>query len=118
VAGIQESSLQKGRKIALFILVWGVTAWLIFPLVVMQEVTLQNASKYFYRSALGITMLIILYGKTLFDLFFPLDTSRKKTTLYVVFLMVYALAMTAGIILMLFRIFALYLKSGSAGQVF
>jgi hypothetical protein len=118
VAGIQESTLQKGRKVAVFVLVWGVTAWLIFPLIFMQQVTLQNATKYFYRSALGITMLIILYGKTLFDLFFPLDTSQKKSALHVVFLTIYALVMTAGIILMLFRIFALYLKSGSAGAYF
>jgi len=108
----------KFRKIAFSVFIWAVTAWLIFPLIFMQTVSLQEASKYFYRSALGIILLIILFGKTVTDLFFPLDTSGRKSLLQVVFLTVYALVMAGGIILILFRILALYLKSGSAGQVF
>jgi hypothetical protein len=107
----------KFRKIALSVLVWALTAWLVLPLILMRSVTLQEASKYFFRSALGIILLILLFGKTVTDLFFPLDTSRKKSFLQVVFLTVYALVMAGGIILVLFRILALYLKSGSAGQV-
>ena len=107
----------KFRKIAFFVLIWAVTAWLILPLLFMQSVSLQEASKYFYRSALGIILLIILFGKTVTDLFFPLDTSRRKSLLHVVFLTVYALVMAGGIILILFRILALYLKSGSAGEI-
>ena len=102
---------------AVYILVWAVTAWLIFPLLFMKSVALQDASKYFFRSALGIILLILLFGKTATDLFFPLDTSRKRTVFQVIFLTLYALAMAGGIILMLFRILALYLKSGSAGQI-
>lgn len=98
--------------------VWGVTVWLIFPLLFLKDPSLAEASKYFYRSALGITMLIILYGKTLFDLFFPLDTSRGKSVAQVVFLALYALGMTGGIIFVLFRIFALYVRGGSAGVNF
>ncbi|MGB7296156.1 MAG: hypothetical protein WBC70_11250 [Candidatus Aminicenantales bacterium] len=108
---------RKVWKIFAYVLVWGVTAWLIFPLLFMKSVALQDASKYFFRSALGIILLILLFGKTATDLFFPLDTSRRKSVLQVVFLTIYALAMAGGIILMLFRILALYLKSGSAGQV-
>jgi len=100
------------------ILVWGITIWLIFPLVFLRDPSLRDASKYFYRSALGITMLIILYGKTLFDLFFPLDTSPGKTVAQVIFLTLYALGMTGGIIFVLFRIFALFVKGGGAGQYF
>jgi len=107
----------KFRNIALLAFVWALTAWLIFPLVFMKTVTLQEASKYFYRSALGIILLILLFGKTVTDLFFPLDTSRKKSLLQIAFLTLYALAMAGGIILILFRILALYMKSGSAGQV-
>lgn len=62
--------------------------------------------------------MIILFGKTLFDLFFPLDTSRKKTALHVAFLTVYALVMAGGIILMLLRILLLYMKSNSEGRLF
>jgi hypothetical protein len=106
----------KVRRIALLLCVWGLTAWLIFPLLLMKTATLQEASKYFYRSALGIILLILLFGKTVTDLFFPLDTSRKKSFLQVVFLTLYALVMAGGIILILFRILALYMKSGSAGS--
>lgn len=107
----------KFRKAALFVAVWGVTAWLVFPLLFMKTATLEDAAKYFFRSALGIILLIILFGKTVTDLFFPLDTSRKKSLLHVVFLTAYALVMAGGIILILFRILALYLKSGSAGNM-
>ena len=118
MTGPEESALRKGGRVAFMLLVWGITVWLIFPLIFLKDPSLQDASKYFYRSALGITMLIILYGKTLFDLFFPLDTSRGKTIAQVVFLTLYALGMTGGIIFVLFRIFALYIKSGNAGLNF
>jgi hypothetical protein len=94
------------------------TAWLLYPLIFLDTVTLHDATKYFYRSALGIFIMIILFGKTLFDLFFPLDTSRKKTAIHVAFLTVYALVMAGGIILMCLRILLLYLKSDSEGRLF
>lgn len=115
--GLSLFSSPKFRQVALFVMVWALTAWLIFPLLFMKTVALQEASKYFYRSALGIILLIILFGKTVTDLFFPLDTSRSKSFFQVVFLTVYALVMAGGIILILFRILALYLKSGSAGDI-
>jgi hypothetical protein len=108
----------KFRKVAVFVFIWAVTAWLIFPLLFMKTAVLQEASKYFFRSALGIILLIILFGKTVTDLFFPLDTSRRKSFFHFVFLTAYALVMAGGIILILFRILALYLKSGSAGDIF
>ncbi len=113
-----ESALRKVGRIAFMVLVWGVTVWLIFPLIFLKDPNLKDAAMYFYRSALGITMLIILYGKTLFDLFFPLDTSRGRTVAQVIFLALYALGMTGGIIFVLFRIFALFIKGGSAGSYF
>jgi hypothetical protein len=118
MAGPDESALKKGGKIAFMVFVWGFTIWLLSPLILVKEPTLHEASKYFYRSAIGITMLIILYGKTLFDVFFPLDTSRKKSIIQAGVLTLYALLMTGGIIFVLFRIFALYIKGGSAGVNF
>jgi len=118
MTGPDESALRKGGRVAFMLLVWGITVWLIFPLVILKDPSLKDATKYFYRSAMGITMLIILYGKTLFDLFFPLDTSRGRTVAQVIFLTLYALGMTGGIIFVLFRIFALFIKGGSAGVNF
>ena len=118
MVGSSSVSTRKAWRVAAYVSVWAITAWLIFPLLFMSRVTLQDASKYFFRSALGIILLILLFGKTATDLFFPLDTSRKKSILQVAFLTVYALAMAGGIIFMLFRILALYLKSGSGGEIF
>ncbi len=112
------STLRKWGRTAALILVWLFTAWLLYPLIFIETVKLQDATKFFYRSALGIILMIILFGKTLFDLFFPLDTPRKKSALQVIFLTVYALLMAGGIILMLMRILLLYLKSDSEGSLF
>jgi len=116
--GTGESTFGKWGRTAFMVLVWGVTVWLIYPLVFLKEPNLRDATKYFYRSALGITLLIILYGKTLFDLFFPLDTSRGRTVAQVAFLALYALGLTGGIIFVLFRIFALFIQGGGAGTNF
>src|SRR4030043_936628 len=101
--GLSLIASPKFRKVAFFVFIWAVTAWLVLPLLFMKTVTLQEASKYFYRSALGIILLIILFGKTVTDLFFPLDTSRRKSLFQFVFQPVYALVMSGGIILILFR---------------
>jgi hypothetical protein len=112
------STLSKAGKVAAFLLVWGVTAWLLYPLIFLNSVSLQQATNYFYRSAMGIIIMIILFGKTLFDLFFPLDTSRKQTILQVIFLTAYALLMAGGIILMCMRILLVYLKADSEGTLY
>lgn len=113
-----SSTIRKWGRTATLVFVWVFTAWLLYPLIFIETVRLQDATKFFYRSALGIIIMIILFGKTLFDLFFPLDTSRRKSVLHVVFLTVYALLMAGGIILMLMRILLLYLKSDSEGSLF
>lgn len=113
-----SAAMRKWGRTAGLLLVWGVTAWLLYPLIFIETVRLQDATKFFYRSALGIILMIILFGKTLFDLFFPLDTSRRKSVFQVVFLTIYALLMAGGIILMLMRILLLYLKSDSEGRLF
>ncbi len=113
-----SSAVRKWGRTASLICVWVFTAWLLYPLIFIETVKLQDATKFFYRSSLGIIIMIILFGKTLFDLFFPLDTPRKKSTFQVIFLTVYALLMAGGIILMLMRILLLYLKSDSEGSLF
>jgi hypothetical protein len=118
MADISSPSVSRAVRIGSFILIWGFTAWLIYPLIFLDTVTLHNATNYFYRSALGIIIMIILFGKTLFDLFFPLDTSRKRATLHVIFLTAYALVMAGGIILVLMRILLLYLKGDNEGTLF
>lgn len=117
-AFLSAPAIHKWGRTGALILVWIFTAWLLYPLIFIGTVRLQDATKFFYRSALGIIIMIILFGKTVFDLFFPLDTSRRKSILHVLFLTLYALLMAGGIILMLMRILLLYLKSDSEGSLF
>jgi hypothetical protein len=94
--------------------IWIATTWLLYPLIFIEEVTVRNVKAFFYRSAGGIVIMIILFGKTLFDLLFPQDVSRRKSVVSVVFLTIYSLVMAGGIIFVLVRILLLYLNQNSA----
>jgi len=58
--------------------------------------------------------MIILFGKTVVDLLFSQDLSRKKSYLYVAFLTVYSIALAGGVIFMAIRILLLYLNKNSS----
>jgi hypothetical protein len=68
--------LNKLSKPALILLLWAFTAWLLYPLIMLDNVYAINAKEYFYRAVIGISIMIILFGKTVFDLFFPMSTSN------------------------------------------
>ncbi len=106
-----EDKLKKLGKPALFLLLWAVTIWLLYPLVVLDNAYAINAKEYLYRAVIGITIMIILFGKTVFDLFFPLSTSNKMTAIQTVFLTVYSMVLAGGIILMLGRLVSLFIRS-------
>jgi hypothetical protein len=112
-----ESPAKKSAGILALAAVWGATAWLLYPLVFVGEVTTQSVKGFFYRSAAGIVIMIILFGKTLFDLLFPLDVSRRKSAISVVLLTLYSLAMAGGIIFILIRILLLYLNQNKSTYV-
>ncbi len=95
-------------------LVWIVTAWLLVPLVTLDRVELRRSTEYFFRSAAGTVLMIIMFGKTIFDLLFPLDTSRRKNVLYVSLLGLYTLALASGIIFMCLRILMVYLNANAS----
>jgi uncharacterized membrane protein YhdT len=105
---------QRGTRIALFIIIWAIIAWLFYPLLVLDSTTTVNAKEYFYRSAIGIGLMIIMFGKTLTDLLFPLDISQKKALSYTIFLTLYSLTLAGGIIYMIARVIAVYLKSSTS----
>jgi hypothetical protein len=95
-----------------FVAVWAATAWLLYPLI-FRIITPFTAKEFFYRSAIGIILMIIMFGKTLFDLLMPQELSRKKNALNVLFLAAYTIVMAGGIIFMLIRILALYLNKNA-----
>lgn len=103
---------------ALTIILWIIAAWLLYPLINLDTVDMENAKEYLYRSAFGIALLLIFFGKTIFDLLFPQVTMRKMPLLNSIFLTLYALVLAGGIIFMVVRVIVLYLRSRDAGFLF
>lgn len=102
-----------------FILVlWVVIIWLVYPLFTLQSIDINFAKEYIYRSAAGIAIMIILFGKTVFDLFFSQAVSRKKQWLNTILLTLYSMFIAGGIIYMVARLVVLYINSQDYGNVF
>lgn len=103
-------------RIVIFISVWLFTVWLLMPLITLEKVERRSSLEYFYRASAGVVVMIILFGKTVTDLLFSQDLSRKKSALYVTFLTIYSLVMAGGIIFMAIRILLVFLNTSSAFQ--
>lgn len=114
----QSSGLDKGITVGFIIFLWVVTAWLLYPLMILDSVDMENAKEYLYRSALGIAIMIIFYGKTIFDLLFPDVCYKRMPRLNSVFLIVYSFALGGGIVYMFVRLVILFLKSQKRGLIF
>lgn len=109
------------RKIgtwALILILWIITAWLLYPLLNLDTVQMENAKEYLYRSAFGIALMLIFFGKTIFDLLFPQVTYRKIPLVNTIFLTLYAFVLAGGIIFMVLRMIVLFLKSREGGFLF
>ena len=78
----------------------------------------ENAKEYLYRSAFGIALMLIFFGKTIFDLLFPQVTYRKIPLVNTIFLTLYAFVLAGGIIFMVLRMIVLFLKSREGGFLF
>lgn len=109
----------KKLGVVFMLILWIVTAWLLYPLVVLDSVDMGNAKEYFYRSALGIAIMIILFGKTAFDLLFPQVVNRKVPLINTVLLTLYSLFIAGGIIFMVSRMILMYInKQDNNGILF
>ena len=113
---VQSPHYVTRMRIVIFISVWLFTAWLLMPLITLDKVDLRSSLEYFYRASAGVVIMIILFGKTVTDLLFSQDLSRKKSVLYVTFLTVYSLVLAGGIIFMAVRILLVFLNTSSAFQ--
>ncbi len=114
----KPSSLKRGTKLGLVLLIWVVTAWLVYPLITLESVNIVNAKSYLYRSAIGIAIMLILFGKTVFDLLFPRAVSQKMSVVNTVFLTLYCLAIASGLMFMISRMIVVYIKSNKTGISF
>ena len=113
---VRSSQYITRMRIVIFLSVWLFTAWLLMPLITLDKVDLRNSLEYFYRASAGVVIMIILFDKTVTDLLFSQDLSRKKSVLYVTFLTVYSLVLAGGIIFMAVRILLVFLNTSSAFQ--
>ncbi|UCC40398.1 MAG: hypothetical protein JSV96_02815 [Candidatus Aminicenantes bacterium] len=114
----KSMKFKKEMAFGLVIILWIITAWLLYPLINLDSVDMDNAKDYLYRSAIGITIMIIFFGKTILDLFFPQVTLRTMPLLNTIFLTIYSFALAGGIIFMITRMIILYMRSRKSGFLF
>jgi len=95
----------------LVILMWICAAWLLFPLLGIGSLDMENAKKYIFRSAGGTAILIILFGKTVFDLFFLKAEATKQSVLNIVFLTLYLFAIAGVLVYIVSRMIMVYIKA-------
>lgn len=108
----------RGWAIALTLALWAIAAWLLYPLIHLDRVDMSNVKATLYRSALGLTLLIIFFGKTLFDLIYPWAYSKKLPRLNAALLTLYIAALGGGIIFLIIRMAALAMNNRRGGFLF
>jgi len=113
-----SSIFKKGTQVAIILALWIFTAWLFYPLFTLNAIQMANAKLYLFRAAIGIAIMLILFGKTIFDLFFPQSSSEAKLLLNTIFLAVYSFVIAGGIIYMVARMIVLYIRSIDTGSPF
>lgn len=111
-------SSQSFRNWALFFALWAVVVWLLYPLLVIRTPADWNPEAHTLRSIVGLMMLILLLGKTIFDLFFPLESSKSMSWLKTIFLILYTVFLTTGIIYLAGRMVVLYFVSETSELFF
>ncbi len=105
---------KKFFDIMLFVIVWLFTIWLLYPILTASSLEFWDVNTYFYRTVIGIAIMLVFFGKTIFDLFFPLDSSRGESLLQTIFLTLYGLLVVTGILYIAGRLVVLYFHSSNA----
>ena len=116
--GATPTILKKGSRVFIMVALWIFTAWLFYPLFTLNAIQMANARLYLFRAAIGIAIMLVLFGKTIFDLFFPQSASETKSLLYTIFLVVYSFIIAGGVIFMVARMIVLYIRSIDTGSQF
>jgi hypothetical protein len=109
---------KKGSQVIIIVSLWIFTAWLFYPLFTLNAIQMADAKLSLFRAAIGIAIMLILFGKTIFDLFFPQSTSEAKSIRNTIFLAVYSFVIAGGIIYMVARMIVLYIRSIDTGSTF
>jgi len=114
----KSSVFRRGTKVGFILILWVAIAWLLYPLITLDSVDMENAKEYLYRSAIGIAFMLMLFGKTIFDLLFPQAISKRMSLINTIFLTLYCVTVASGIIFMVSRMIVLFLKSADTGFPF
>ena len=101
-------STKKIFDVTLFFVVWAFVIWLLYPILTVTALDFWNTNTYFWRTVLGIAIMLLFFGKTIFDLFFPLDSSKSESLLQTVFLTAYGLLVAIGILYIAGRLVVFY----------
>lgn len=115
---MSRTARNKPWAVALTLALWAVAAWLLFPLANLDRVDMSNVKATLYRSAFGLTLLLIFMGKTLFDLIYPWVQGKKLPLLNAALLALYAVALGGGIVFMVLRMAVLAMKDRGGGFLF
>ncbi|NIM90605.1 MAG: hypothetical protein GTO17_06615 [Candidatus Aminicenantes bacterium] len=114
----KASRFKRGTRIGFILVLWIITAWLLYPLITLDSIDMKSAKEYLYRASAGIAIMLIMFGKTIFDLLFPQTISQRKALWSTTFLILYCVAIVCGILFMVSRMIVLYLKSGNSNLPF
>lgn len=112
---MEQPQKNRGWRTAAGVVLWIVMAWLLYPLVNLDKLDMSNVLPTLYRAALGLTLMIIVLGKTLFDLIFPWVHGKKLPVANALLLSLYALALTGGIVFMILRMAMVYMRGRTGG---
>ena len=107
-------SAKKIFDITLFVIIWTFTIWLLYPILTAGSLESWDVKTYFLRTIIGIAIMLVFFGKTIFDLFFPLDSSKKESLLQTIFLTLYGLLVVIGILYVAGRLVVFYFTSSNA----
>ena len=58
-------SAKKTFDIALFVIIWMFTIWLLYPILTVSSLDSWDSKTYFFRTILGIAIMLIFFGKTI-----------------------------------------------------
>jgi len=110
---MEENTRLIKNKTGFFVVLalWILAAWLLFPLLGIGSLDLEHAKKYLYRSTGGTAILIILFGKTVFDLFFLKAEAVKQSVFNVIFLTLYLFSIAGVLVYIVCRMIMLYVKT-------
>jgi hypothetical protein len=96
---------------AIVVILLLLTFWLLYPMLTANSPATIAGHDYLFRTVLGLGIMIILFGKTVTDLLFPVDLGGKKAVVYTILLAVYSLLLLSAIVFMVSRVVAVYLNT-------